>query len=377
MMGFRSRSSKPERLEFVTAVIVTYLAASGKWFAAGERLPIIHGMDEPSWLLHGARLDWPADWTAVFGRSAPLLLEIGFGGADFLVDLARRRPEANVIGVELSLPSLKKGAKKLQTAGLMNGRVVQGTGQLVLWALCRPDSLSEVTINFPDPWPKERHHGRRLINESFLHLLATRLKTGGRLDVATDHAGYAAWIARHLEQSPYFASRRPTTYVHEDPERLTTKYEQKGFDEGRRGHYFKWQRNEMPAPNAFPVPKELPMPHVVLNSPLSLEEIGRRFTPQSAAGDRVHVELLEAYQSAHDGKLLVEAYIKEEPLTQRVGLVVRRRELGDLVVGLHELGFPRPTLGVQLAVASLARWVVGLDPASAIVRSNVSVETGD
>ncbi|MCA9873759.1 MAG: tRNA (guanosine(46)-N7)-methyltransferase TrmB, partial [Anaerolineales bacterium] len=330
-------------------------------------------MDTILWLLHGARMAWPTDWTAVFDRRAPLLMEIGFGGADFLVNLARTRPEANVIGVELSLPSLKKGAKKLETAGLVNGRVIQGTGQLVLWALCQPDSLSEVIINFPDPWPKERHHGRRLINAQFLHLLATRLEVGGQLDVATDHAGYAAWIARHLEQSPYFASRLASPYIHADPDRLITKYEQKGFDEGRSGYYFKWQRNDTPAPNPFPIPKELSMPHVILNSPLSLEEIGRRFTPQSTKGANVHVELLEAYQSAHDGKLLVEAYIKEEPLTQRVGLVIRRRELGDLVVGLHEVGFPRPTPGVQVAVASLARWVVGLDPASEIVRSNVSV----
>jgi len=316
-------------------------------------------------------MDWPTDWTAVFGRSAPLLVEIGFGGADFLVDLAQNRPEANVVGVELSLPSLKKGAKKLQTADLRNGRVVQGTGQLVLWALCQPGSVDEVYINFPDPWPKERHHGRRLISEKFLQLLATRLKPDGRLDIATDHAGYAAWIARHLEQSPYFASRLDSTYVNEDPNRLTTKYEQKGFDEGRRGHYFKWRRNEAPAPAVFPVPEELPMPHVILNSPLSLEEIGRRFTPQSAKAENVHVELLEMFQSTHDGKLLAEAYIKEEPLTQRLGLVVRRRETGDLVVGLHEVGFPRPTRGVQLAIIHLARWVAGLDPASEIVRSNV------
>ena len=328
-------------------------------------------MDTSLWLLHSLRLDWPVDWTAVFGRSAPLLMEIGFGGADFLVDLTESRPEANVIGVELSLPSLKKGAKKLQAGDLRNGRVVQGAGQLVLWALCLPDSLDEVYINFPDPWPKERHHGRRLISDTFLHLLATRLKAGGRLDIATDHADYAAWIVRHLERSPYFASRLPATYVNEDPERITTKYEQKGFDEGRAGHYFKWRRTETPAPNLFPIPKELPMPHVVLHSPLSLEEISRRFTPQSARSENARIELLEMFQSTRDGKLLVEAYVREEPLAQRVGLTIRRREPGDMVVGLHEVGFPRPTPGIQLAIAHLAQWVVGLDPASEIVRSTV------
>ena len=119
------------------------------------------------------------------------------------------------------------------------------------------------------------------------------------------------------------------------------------------------------------------MPHVVLQSPLSLEEISRRFTPQSDRSENARIELLEMFQSTRDGKLLVEAYVREEPLAQRVGLTIRRREPGDMVVGLHEVGFPCSMPGIQLAIAHLARWVVGLDPASAIVRSNVGVEIGD
>ncbi|NHZ72582.1 MAG: tRNA (guanine-N7)-methyltransferase, partial [Aquificales bacterium] len=80
-------------------------------------------------MLHSSRLDWPTDWTAVFNRKAPLLMEIGFGGADFLVDLARKRPEANLIGVELSLPSLKKAQKKVQAAELANVRVLAGDAE--------------------------------------------------------------------------------------------------------------------------------------------------------------------------------------------------------------------------------------------------------
>jgi tRNA (guanine-N7-)-methyltransferase len=335
---------------------------------------IIPGMDLSSWLLYGVRLDWPTDWTAVFGRSAPLLLEIGFGGADFLVDLAQRRPDANVIGVELSLPSLKKGARKLAAAHLTNARVIQVEARLALLTLFAPGSLDQVIINFPDPWPKERHHERRLISDGFLELLATRLGENGRLDIATDHADYAAWIERRLQRSPNFTSRQPTAYSHEDSERLITKYEQKGFDEGRVGYYFKWQRNAAPAPNCFPVPQEFPMPHVILKSPLSLDEIGRRFTPQRLPIANGHVHLLEMYQSIHDGRLLIEAYVTEEPLTQRVGLVVRGRTSGDFVVGLHEIGFPRPTRGIQQAIVHLADWIVSLDPASTIVRRNVEEE---
>ena len=319
-------------------------------------------------------MDWPTDWTAVFKRKAPLLMEIGFGGGDFLVDLARKRPEANVIGVELSLPSLKKGEKKLQTAVLSNVRLVQGDAQLVLWALCQPDSLDEVYINFPDPWPKERHHYRRLISDQFLHLLATRMTPGTKLDIATDHADYAGWIVERLERTPYFNSRLPSTYVNNDPDRLISKYEQKGFDEGRTGHYFKWQRNDATAPNTFPIPKELPMPHVIIQSPLSQTEVAQAFKPEKFTADEIHVSLAEVYQSQYDGKLLVETYLKEEPLTQRIGLLIRKRQKGDYVVKMHDVGFPRSTVGIQIAIARLATWLVGLHPDSKFVRSSLDEE---
>jgi len=325
-------------------------------------------------MLQSTRMDWPTDWTAVFDRKAPLLIEIGFGGGDFLVDLVRKRPDANVIGVELSLPSLKKAEKKLSMAELNNVRIFAGDAEQVLWAMCQAESLSEVYINFPDPWPKERHHYRRLISDDFLHLLATRMPVGAQLDIATDHVDYAAWIVEHLERTPYFNSRLGVTYVNEDPERVISKYEQKGFDEGRIGHYFKWQRNLTLAPDIFPIPKELPMPHVIVNSPLSQNEISEAFTPMKFEQDGIYISIAEVFQSQYDGKLLLETYVKERPLSQRLGLLIRQREQGDYVVKMHEVGFPRPTVGIQIAIAHLATWLVSLHPESEFVRSSLDEE---
>jgi tRNA (guanine-N7-)-methyltransferase len=205
-----------------------------------------------------------------------------------------------------------------------------------------------------------------------LHLLATRLVPGGLLDIATDHPDYAPWIAERLERTPYFTSRRPTAFVTADNERLRTKYELIALEEGRTCHYFKWRRNEGTAVNIFLTPEELPMPHIIMTSPLSLAEIGQRFKPQHNTDGEVHVKLLEMYQSFYDQKLLVETYVKEEPLTQRVGLSVIRRQTGELVVGLHDVGFPRPTRGIQLAIAYLAQWIMQLDPETAVITNNLS-----
>lgn len=322
-------------------------------------------------MLHNRHLNWPTDWNALFGRSAPLLVEIGFGNGQFLIELARRLPSANVLGLEISLPSLRKAEKKMKTAGLVNGRVLQADAQLFLWALCAPQTISETYINFPDPWPKDRQLHRRLINERFLHLLATRMVPGGILDIATDHADYQTAVVEALSATPYFHSRLDTIYISQDNERIRTKYEQKALDESRTCHYYKWQRNNTAAPNLFPTPSELPMPHAVLQSPLSLRQISEQFAPFQASANDTHVNLMEAYQSPRDGTVLVEVYVVEEPLKQRVGLAIRQREDGTMVIGLHEIGFPRPTPGIQLAVKQLTDWVLSLHPDTVLLHHNL------
>lgn len=329
------------------------------------------GMGED--ILHYARMPWPTDWTAVFGREAPLLVEIGFGGGQFLVDLAQKRPSTNILGIEISLPSLRKGAKKVRLAQLTNTQVLQGDSKAVLWLQCLPQSLAEVYINFPDPWPKAGHQQRRLISDTFLHLLATRMQDGGLLDIATDHADYAEVITACLERTPYFDSRLSTTFVNQDETRLRTKYETKGLQEGRLCHYYKWVRNTALAPDSYAILEELPMPHVVMTSPDSLETIASRFTAQTLELDAVNIKFLDLYQSTRPGKLLVETYVREEPFHQRVCLEMRQRRQGDFVISLAEVGFPRPTHGIHLAVHALVVWLQSQSPESRVLNSTLKL----
>ena len=325
-------------------------------------------------LLQNHQLRWPTDWADIFGREAPLIIEIGFGSGHFLVDLAQKRPSANVLGVEISLPALDKAQRKVRTLGLENVRLLQSDARYLLQALCPPEVVAEVYINFPDPWPKARQLHRRLINVDFLHLLATRMVPNGRLDIATDHADYALAITEALESTPYFQSRLPTTFVTEDIERLRTKYEQIGLDEGRTCHYYKFARVETAVPQSYPIPKEFPMPHAVLQSPLSLDEIEAEYGRFQYSYDDCHINFMELFRAKDDDALFVETYIKEEPVAQRLGLVIRQREPGNYVISLHELGFPRPTRGVQLAIGQLATWLVGLNDGTRILHHNLLPE---
>ncbi|NLF66408.1 MAG: tRNA (guanosine(46)-N7)-methyltransferase TrmB [Chloroflexi bacterium] len=324
------------------------------------------------------RLPWPVDWTTFFGREAPLLLEIGFGNGQFLVELAAERPEANVIGLEISRPALMRALRRLERRGLPNVRLVYGPAQQFLWSNCTPGTLAGVYANFPDPWPKDRHHHRRLFNARFLELLATRMAPGAHLDIATDHAAYAEAITDLLVASPYFESRRDEPVLTAAVQRLRTKYEQKALAEGRHCYYYYWQRNDVNVANPFPVPQELPMPHAVLRSDLTLEEIAGHFREASHRDETAIIRFVALYHAHEQAMLLIDTFVEEEPLAQRVGLTIRPRrparseaEDGELIVGLHEMGFPRPTPGIHAAVAYLARWLLSLDPEARLVRGDL------
>ena len=113
------------------------------------------------------------------------------------------------------------------------------------------------------------------------------------------------------------------------------------------------------------------MPHVVLRLPADPPEIGRRFRPAVIEREAARIRFIEAYQSLHNGKLLIETYINEEPILQRLALEIRARPAGEIVIALAEVGFPRPTRGVHLAVGALVDWLREEFPSLVVVQSTL------
>lgn len=326
-------------------------------------------------ILHFARLPWPTDWHEVFGREAPLLVDLGFGGGESLVALAEENLTSNILGVEFSLPSLRRGASKISNLGLRNARVLQGDLRTVLWLLFPPQSIDGVAINFPDPWPKAAHHQRRLINPRFLDLLASRMVPGAPLSIATDHEAYQEAIEEFLTSSPYFESSSTRPYLLTVENRRSTKYERIALAEGRTPRYFLWQRNDRSAEDEFRTPEESAVPHVILLSSLDLAQLGERFKPFHVQEGEIHIKYLDMYHSVERDMLLVETFVSEDPYSQRIGLSIRHRNTGDFVVSVHEIGFPRPTRGIHLAVQNLVAWMKEQDPGLTLVNSTLSGET--
>jgi tRNA (guanine-N7-)-methyltransferase len=183
------------------------------------------------------------DFESWFGRSAPVVLEIGCGTGISTLAMAAAEPDVDVVAVEVYRRGLAQLLSGIDRAGLTNVRLIRGDGVDVLEQMLTPACLTGVRVYFPDPWPKARHHKRRLLQPSTVALIADRLKPGGVLHAATDHAGYAEQIAEVGDAEPLL--RRVTVNADELPistSRPVTKYEAKAQQVGSRVTEFLWER---------------------------------------------------------------------------------------------------------------------------------------
>lgn len=164
--------------------------------------------------------------------------------------MAPLETDTNVVAVEIYRPGLAKLLGAVVRGGIDNVRMVKGDGVEVLQRLFAPNSLAGVRIFFPDPWPKARHHKRRIIQTGTLHLIASRLRPGGILHVATDHAEYAEWIDELVtveDELEYIGwpndpdERAQTVPVLTDRQ-IITKFEGKGLDKDHTIHEYLWRR---------------------------------------------------------------------------------------------------------------------------------------
>ncbi len=177
----------------------------------------------------------PVDWDGVFGRSAPRVLEVGFGMGEATALLAQAQPERDFIGVEVHTPGVGALLLRIRELGLGNLRIVCHDAVQVLRDMVGEASLDALHVYFPDPWHKKRHHKRRLIQPGFVALAASRLRPGGLLHCATDWQDYAQHMLQVLQQQPLLrnTSADPQGYCARPAWRMPSRFEQRGL---RLGH---------------------------------------------------------------------------------------------------------------------------------------------
>jgi tRNA (guanine-N7-)-methyltransferase len=319
--------------------------------------------------LSSLRLPWPVDWTALFGASRPLILEIGFGYGQFLLHLARQNRERSIIGIEIAGQCLRSVEGAVERQKIENVRIIQSTAETALHHLFVPAIIAQIHINFPDPWFKKRHSHRRLMQRDTLDAMVSRLQPGALLYLATDIIEYAEMSNELLSQTPGLDNTLETAWVNTMPGRVVTKYEGRAVREGRSCYYFAYRRNELPAP-IVPVVKEQEMTHIVFTSPLTLDDMLAKFEPTEHAFGETHINFLHAYRG--ENTLLFEVYISEPTIDQHIALILTKRETaGEYTLKTGSLGYPRVTAGLHKAVSSLGNWLVRLHPAAEILNQKV------
>lgn len=182
------------------------------------------------------------DTAAWFGRQAPVVLEIGCGTGTSTLGMAIAEPDIDVVAAEVYRRGLAQLLSAIDREGVSNIRLVRGDAVDVLEHMFAPGSLTGVRVFFPDPWPKSRHHKRRLLQPSTIALIADRLQPGGVLHAATDHAGYAEQIAEAGDAEPRLRRVRPGDELPISVRRPTTKYETKARQAGSAVAELLWVR---------------------------------------------------------------------------------------------------------------------------------------
>jgi len=231
------RLTREFRDQFIQHEMRTFGRKNG-YVTTGQEERLLH------WL---PKIGLPKDKTlndAGLPKDAPIVMEIGFGNGEFMVEMANKHPDWTLVGVEIYLPGVAKAVGRLEDAGVIERcRITQLPAQFVLENQVAAGQLDGVFINHPDPWPKAKHFKRRLIQKDFAALLVSRLKKGGFIKLASDKPDLAEWMRDILDATAGLRNTAgPGGFIPRDLDRIHTKFEERGIREGRISqflHYVK------------------------------------------------------------------------------------------------------------------------------------------
>ena len=257
----------------------------------------------------------PLDWAGLFGRRAPLELEIGFGNGEYLHHISLARPERDFVGVEVGWASVKRALRRLANPPRPNVRLVLEKAQVALERFFSPNSLAVCRLFFPLPWPNPKQAGQRLCGREFLDLAADRLAPDGLFLLVTDSQGLAEWV---LDQARGSAL---SLVLAERPPEWDTKYERKWRAAGRRSFYH--LAGGKTAHPALARPEEVAVQAFYRN-----ELDPAAFSPKGVAAEGLVVSFREFIYDPGRAEGLLRALVIEGHLTQDFYIRLRREPDG-------------------------------------------------
>jgi tRNA (guanine-N7-)-methyltransferase len=316
----------------------------------------------PPVFLPWRRLPHPVDWAAAFGRSAPLHLEVGFGDGRYTARRALDEPDDLFVGLEVSSVSMLRAVARMRRLQVGNVRLLKAPAEVALRRVFAPATLRTITVNFPDPWPKEKHEDHRLLRVPFFQLAATRLLPGGEIRLASDHLPYVEFArAQALASGVAALIDRPLP-----AEVARTKYAVKWLGQGKPLYYQVFALGGVAA-DSPPTLREVEMPHALLTGglPDRLE-----FTKIVAATPEGHVIVHDAARVAGPGeRLWFRVTVDEAEMTQQLLVLAARREGGEVIVRLESFGDPLITPAVRAAIGVVTDHLIAVHGLQATARN--------
>jgi len=301
-------------------------------------------------IIKPSHLTFPLDTTTLFKRSGPLVLEIGFGDGNYLARLGRENPAWNILGVEVSMGSMWRAYRRMKRESVSNVRLFHGDARFIVRDTIAPKALKKVFVNFPDPWPRKKHWGNRLLQSPFFELVSTRLEDGGSIALTTDHEEYFDFAQREAVRSGVFDVERRQALI----DTLLTKYAVKWQEQKKPiFHSLFWKSGDAILQPGLV--KLADMQHALLSG--DLDSIGE-FSKLVHIFDGGQVIVVDAFRELAGDGLLFKVLVEESDLRQEV--IIQAWEKSDgIYVGLQQFGDPLGTRGVKEAVRCIVDWLVG------------------
>jgi tRNA (guanine-N7-)-methyltransferase len=277
----------------------------------------------------------PLQWVNIFGRKAPLDVEIGFGNGEFLVRQALSCPERNFVGMELKWGSIRRGLRQIARAGLSNVRLLQIDSRVAFDRLFLPLSIDHVYALFPMPWPKRHHERHRLFSHNFLKLLNNRLTRSGEAQIVTDCEPYSTWVLDQLPGTGFTVDTKISF------PQFNTKYERKWQEKGQKDFFeISLLKQEH---------LEIPVKEEVAVKTYCIEHFDpEKFSPANVRGEVV-VQFQDFVFDPKRQRAMVRVIVVEDIFTQDFWIDIESREGGWHIKVAHGCEVAS-TVGVQRAL---------------------------
>ncbi len=290
---------------------------------------------------------YPIEWPAIFGRSAPLALEIGCGNGEFLVAWAKSRPSWNFVGIELSLASAERMQIRIYREKLNNVRIIRDDARFAVCELFPDQSLHYIMVNFPDPWPKDKHRQRRLILPGFIRVMSSVLEMDGVFELVTDQGWYANDVLYYFrEENSFETSQVESEFIRE----VSTKYERKWKALQRKNFCVRAVKKK-----SIPISRimERKMPHVIIKEPIKPEKINRlKGLVEKKAG--IVYKIIDVFRDLSGEAFLLRMVTADDDYTQNFFILVATYEQG-FIVKIDPGYQPYRTPAVKAAVTEIGQ----------------------